>query len=407
MKTPWRLVPRNLFAHKVRSTLTVLAAAIAMFLLCFVSSIVTSLENAVTEAAANRLVVQSAVSLFVSLPVDYQSKIDGVPGVEASTKFHWFGGYYQERANFLAEFAVDPEPFFGMYADDFDLVEGPDGRAGEGGGDAATVAAAVRAAMDTDRRACVIGSGLQDQFDWQVGDTIPIISPLYPKADGSAWDFTIVGVYEPRRANFDNRTVFFRWDYFRETWLAQDGELEVGAYMVNIEDGADPAQVIDVIDGFFDAGPQRTQTVTEAAFQAIFVSMMGNVPAFMGTIGGAIVVALLLSIVNTMSMAARQRRHDSGILHALGFDPGVLSRLFMAEAFLLSFVGGVAGVALAVTSVEGTRSALAGMVPTYDVETATALMGVGVSAVIGVIAGVGPAIAASRISPIDALRSEG
>lgn len=406
MTAPWRLVPRNLLAHKVRSTLTILAVAIAMFLFCFVRSIVTSLENAVNDAASNRLVVQSAVSLFVSLPLDYQAKIDAVPGVQASTPFHWFGGYYQDRGNFSAQFAVDHEKFFDMYAKDILLIDGPGGAVGEER-TPDEVSADVREAMGAERRGCVIGSDLASKFEWKVGDTIPLLTGLWPKTDGSAWEFQVCGIYEPLRSNTDNRTIFFRWDYFKEVWLAQGGDLEVGVFSVNLEDGVDPAQVIDQIDGYFAAGPQRTQTVTEAAFQAIFVSMMGDVPTFMGSIGGAIVVALLFSIVNTMLMAARQRHHDSGILHALGFGRAAVASTFMAEALLMSLLGGAIGVGFALMSVEGTRDAFAGMLSTYNVEPGTAILGLGVSLVIGIIAGIGPAIGVLRMSPVEALRSEG
>ena len=59
--------------------------------------------------------VQSAVSLFVELPLSYQAKIAEVQGVENICKWQWFGGYYQEPGNFFAQFAVDPETLFAMY----------------------------------------------------------------------------------------------------------------------------------------------------------------------------------------------------------------------------------------------------------------------------------------------------
>ena len=89
------------------SGLTLAALVVAMFLFCFLISLVTSLKEGVNSAAAHRVITQSAVSLFVELPLDYQSKIEGIDGVEDVTKFQWFGGVYQDPKNFLVQFAVD------------------------------------------------------------------------------------------------------------------------------------------------------------------------------------------------------------------------------------------------------------------------------------------------------------
>jgi len=86
VRTPWILVLRHLRAHWLRSGLTVTALLFALFLFCFVTSVVTTLDRAVTSAASPRLMVQSAVSLFVNLPLSYQAKVASVPGVEETSK---------------------------------------------------------------------------------------------------------------------------------------------------------------------------------------------------------------------------------------------------------------------------------------------------------------------------------
>ena len=92
----WRLVWRNLLSHPVRSLLTVGAIAVAMFLFCFVRSIVTSLDAAVNAAKTNRIIVASAVSLFQSLPTPYLEKIKSIDGVEEACNFTWFARPLQE-----------------------------------------------------------------------------------------------------------------------------------------------------------------------------------------------------------------------------------------------------------------------------------------------------------------------
>ena len=49
------------------------------------------------------------------LPVSYQARLETVPGVELATHNTWFGGIYQDPANFFANIAVDPEAFLKVY----------------------------------------------------------------------------------------------------------------------------------------------------------------------------------------------------------------------------------------------------------------------------------------------------
>ena len=130
MRFPFKLAFRHLMAKKARNGLTVLAISIAVFLLCFLIAVVQGLEAGVRSASSTRLVTQSAVSLFVSLPTSYQQKIDQTDGVYLSTKFRWFGAYYQEEENFFAQFGVDQDRFLDMYTKDIEIVEGPNGETG-------------------------------------------------------------------------------------------------------------------------------------------------------------------------------------------------------------------------------------------------------------------------------------
>ncbi|MCA9001466.1 MAG: ABC transporter permease, partial [Planctomycetes bacterium] len=62
------LTRRNLLRHPLRTILTCGAIAMAVFLVCTLRSLVTSLDNSAVSSRNERLWVQSAVSLFVSLP---------------------------------------------------------------------------------------------------------------------------------------------------------------------------------------------------------------------------------------------------------------------------------------------------------------------------------------------------
>jgi len=418
MSTPWLLVARHLRAHWLRSGLTMLALTVAMFLFCFLISLVTSLSSAVSSSATNRVIVQSAVSLFVALPKDYQPKIEAVPGVEEVTKFQWFGGYYQKPENFMGQFGVDHQVFFDMYRNEIEVTAALDTSGNGASGDDVNLvpvatgpgaAPAAVAAMSGDRRAAVIGEVLAKEYGWKIGDTIPITGTIFSKRDGSAWDFNVVAIYRSLKPNMDDRTMFFRYDYLDETLSAggATGPGGVGVYSVNVAPGHDPETVIAGIDALFTNGPQATLTTTEASFQAGFVSMMGNLPFFVGTIGGAVVFAVVFSVINTMLMSGRQRMHETGILKALGFRDGALARLMLGESLLLSLLGGGFGVLLAVATQVPMRIGLGAFLPNYFVAAGTVWLALGVTLFIGVVAGITPAIVAARLRPTAALRSEG
>ena len=113
---PWKLLWRNVVGHPVRSLLTVGAVTVAVFLITVLQAVTTGLSRTVDASAANRLLVQSAVSLYVNLPLGYQQKIAGVEGVEAICKWQWFGGNYeQDKGGFFPQFGIDYDTFLVRY----------------------------------------------------------------------------------------------------------------------------------------------------------------------------------------------------------------------------------------------------------------------------------------------------
>jgi putative ABC transport system permease protein len=403
MRTPWILARRHLRIHWVRSGLTVAMMAVAVLLFATVTSLVTTLQASVDDASETRLITQSAVSLFVVLPTDYEPEIRSVPGVREVTKFLWFGGYYQEPENFFAQFAVDPEPMFRIYGADFAVIEVAGAAPGE------DLDAALLDAMRKERRACMIGAGLARDFGWKPGDTIPLIGDLFQKADGSAWEFVVAGIYDSSRANFDNRSLYFRHDYLLEmvdSGLAT-GPRGAGLFVIGMEPGHRAEDVCAGVDARFAAGPQRTSTSLESALNAAFVSMMGNVPFFVATIGGAVVAAVFFSVINTMLLSARKRIQETGILKALGFADASIGRLVVGEALFLTLLGGALGIVGALGLAGFIRAVMGKYLPAFAVEPRTLLLCAGLALLVGLIAGLVPAFALARLRAVQALRSEG
>jgi len=388
-RVPWRLVVKNLVAHPLRASLTVGSLVVAVFLLCFLRSVLVGLEAGVQASASNRCVVQSAVSLFVDLPLSYQSKIASVEGVEQTCKLQWFGGIYQDPSNFFAQFGVDEEVFLDTYPE-VEVVEGS------------------AEAFQRQRTACLIGRGLAERFGWEVGDRVPLIGTIFTRTDGRPWEFEVAGVYRSTGANVDENTMWFHYDYLDET-LEQGGAFGprgVGVYVLRLEPGTSLEAVSAEVEGLFANGPQRVQATSEAEFQRQFVSMLGSVPTFLAGIGGGVLFAIVLAVLNTMLMAARERTQALGVMKALGFGDAVMAGLLLAESLLLCLTGGGLGVALAKGSEPVVASGLQQILPTFTITPETMVLGLGLSVAIGVLAGVVPAIMAARLRCVDALRAE-
>ncbi len=385
---PLRLVRKNLFKHKLRFTLTVLSLAVAIFLLCVLRSLVVALDAGVRAAAINRVVVQSRVSLFVYLPQSYGQKIRQVEGVEELTRWNWFGGYYQTPANFFAQFATDADKLLDVYPE-IEIVEG-------------SAEEFLR-----DRKACLVGAETALKYGKKVGDSFPIIGALFPRLDGEPWDFQVAGIYRSKKKTIDDATMFFHWEYVDKAIDAGDasGPQGVGIYVARIAPDADPAVVMSQIDALFENGPQVVQSTTEAEFQAQFVSMVGNIPLFVSSIGGGVMIAILLAALNTMLMSAREQTRDVGVLKALGFSNGTVFGLLLLQAVTMCSLGGALGVFLAKASEPGMTRFLSTMFPGYAIGTETLIEAGAITLVIGVLAGLAPALRARGLSVVAALRS--
>lgn len=386
----YRLVWRNLLNHKVRSLLTIASLVVAMFLLCTLRSLVTTLNANVASFDSRRLWVQSAVSLFEDMPLSYQPRIAAVEGIERTCKWQWFGGKYKDSKSFFGQFAVDQDALLET-CPEIVIVEG-DGEE-----------------LQRQRRGCIIGEGLSKEFGWKVGDRVPILGTIFPHPDGAdvAWQFDVVAIYRPGAKNWDARTMFFRWDYFEETLEASgDPTPGFGTMLLRMEPGATPEAIMADVDAMFANGPKRTQTTTEAEFNRQFVSMFGNVPFFVSSIGGGVLLAILLACINTMLMAGREQTHDVGILKALGFRDGDVSRLLLGQSLLLCLVGGGAGVLLALLMEPGMAAGLGAMFPGFTIQGGTIAQALLVSALVGLVAGLMPAWRARALAPVAALRSE-
>jgi putative ABC transport system permease protein len=133
------------------------------------------------------------------------------------------------------------------------------------------------------------------------------------------------------------------------------------------------------------------RAAAKGAFTALFLGL-GAVALLVGGVG----------IANVMVISVLERRSEVGLRRALGARRRHVAAQFFAEALLLSVLGGVAGVALGALVTGGYA---AGQGWRVVVPASAAGGGLAAALLIGAVAGLYPALRATRLSPTEALRS--
>jgi putative ABC transport system permease protein len=385
------LVVRNLTRRKIRTIFTVLSIMIAFVLFGLLMAIRAAFTMGVDVAGADRLMVIHKVSLIQPLPLSYASRIRSVEGVTDLTHANWFGAYYQDPNSFFANMAVEPESWLRMYPE-FELPEDQ------------------KKAWFADRTGAIVGIDTARKFNWKVGDRVPLISPIYRKPDGSNWEFTIAGIYDSTTVGVDKTQFFFHYDYldqtFRNTPSASFVSGNVGWYVFRVADPASSDQLAKRIDSAFANSPAETKTATEKAFVSDFAKQVGDIGAIMMAITAIVMAFILFVAGNAMAQSVRERINELGVLKTLGFKNGRILGLVLLESCTIAVIGGGIGLLLAwIIIAQGDPTG--GLLPVFHFPTRDLIGGIALVALLGLGTGLLPAMQASRLKIVDALRRTG
>lgn len=372
------LVLANLRRHKIRTLLTVASVSLALFLFASLRSVVTTMHANAQFGSAHRLVTTNATGIVFPLPLAYGAKIKALPGVQGVSWANWFGGRYGDGKSFFAQFAVDAESYLAMYPE----IEIPEDQ---------------RQAFLHERTAALVGRRLVDRYGWKVGQDVTIQGTIFP----GDWTFTIRGVYTPTAPAIGDDVLLFHHEYFDER-IGHAGI--AGWYIVEIADAGAAATIAKGLDDQFRNSSAATKTGTEQAFQAGFATMLGNVSLLMGTIGTAVVFAILLVTANAMMMSARERTGEVAVMKTIGFSNRTLFALVIAEAGAITVVGAALGLGVAKGFYRAVDFNGFGFLPGFTVTGGTLALGALIALLLMLASGVVPAAQAARLSIVQALR---
>jgi len=139
-------------------------------------------------------------------------------------------------------------------------------------------------------------------------------------------------------------------------------------------------------------------SILSNAFDSVF-SIIGVVGWI---IGGFAILVGGFGVANIMFVSVKERTNIIGIKKALGAKNYVILLEFLVESIILCLIGGIMGL-LMVYGVIQLANATGTFV--FTLTTWNILLGAGLSMIIGVAAGILPAIFAANMNPVDAIRS--
>jgi len=185
-----------------------------------------------------------------------------------------------------------------------------------------------------------------------------------------------------------------------ERYLAFDGHPST----IYVRARTDSVEAVDALLAA-TADPENPGQVEVSEPSAALVAQADAEGAFGGLFLGLGAVVLLVGAVgvaNIMLISVLERRREIGLRRALGATGGHIAAQFLAEAALLALLGGCAGAAAGTLA---TAAYAAGHHEPVVVPAVSVAAGIGAALLVGLAAGLWPALRAARMAPTEALWS--
>lgn len=252
--------------------------------------------------------------------------------------------------------------------------------------------------IENESRVALIGQGIADELfvgSNPVGESI--------KIDGIT--FTVIGVLngaDSFASSSTDEAVMIPYT----TALNMVGAKYINNLTIYLTDDnqADltTRQIEAVLDKAFNGDEDSYSIINMQDILDTIESMTGILSMMLGGIAAISLVVGGIGIMNMMLVSVTERTSEIGLRKALGARPTQIQLQFLIESIVLCLIGGMIGFVLGI----GVAFLAASLMGTgFALTASTVLLAVGFSGVIGIVFGFMPARKASRLNPIDALRS--
>ncbi len=263
--------------------------------------------------------------------------------------------------------------------------------------------------LDIQRKAHVVSIGRMVQRDLIKNGT-----PIGKMLQINGTMFRIVGVFSDAGGDWDERHVIIPLSTLQQMKKGSDS---LSTVMLSYDPKMSPDQAIKYgndlekkLKSRHNISPKDEQAViirnnaknNQESYMFIFV-----ISAVVGFIGLGTLLAGIIGISNIMVYIVKERTKEIGVRKAIGAKPGSIVGLILQESIVITLVSGLIGVGFGVLTLRLIGDKLEAYFIT-DPSVGWGLISVAFFCLVfaGAIAGFIPAYRASRIKPIDALRSE-
>ncbi len=365
-------VLKSLWRHRTRTLLTVSGAAVAMLVFCFVASVQQGLERLTSDEDSQRTLIVFQENRFCPtssrLPEDYSRQIAKIPGVRSVMPVQVWTNNCRASLDIVVFKGVPPDKL--QSARNLTLLSGSWNP------------------FQSQRDAAIIGRNVAARRGLSVGSQFSI----------GELSVKISGIFSSPIPSEEN--LIYTQLAFLQYTKGLDSAGIVTQHEVCLDSSADPDEIANQIDASLRSGPVATTTRRKGAFQTSTLSDLVDLIGFAHWLGYACVGLVLSLIATTMVMSVQDRVKEHAILHTLGVRPWRVFRLIISESLVLCLVGGLLGTlsALSILYFGGMAIGAEGVTIAFRPSFELAVLGLGLSLAVGIIAGIVPATQAALMN---------
>ena len=260
-----------------------------------------------------------------------------------------------------------------------------------------------------DRDSVLIGRPMAEKLNLEVGDPVGL---SINTADGNVQEqtFTVKGIYTTNTYGFDNATVFLPLSKAQAMTLTENHASTIFVLL-------DDTEMTDIVAPALSVSSDL-EVKTWRDLNVLFVEWEAMAQSYIGFLYLIILAISVSVIINTLIMSVYERTREIGVLSAIGMRGGRIMMLFLTESSMLAVGGVLMGLVIGVLAtmyfnVNGFYvgdMGLSGIAITdtvYAKLTMDNLVNLTIMTFVAtILAGLYPAIMASRMQPVEALRAE-